>query len=241
MVKEGPFLYADKDYPTKCSKLVHSKKSRTILEDVAYFCEPTSLPLAKEKELQLRNDYDSEPVGIPSIGQNNYAPDPNEEMPDFEAAPSPKDGMPVQLMLGTSTVSHASEDDHSVSSVTPMACDTSLAQKSPESQPTKVGKVGQPNLDTLFRNSLEKRRQYHMEAMPSQVVSTPVMQERFPVTAFSHLVEIPVPQVVVTKDKEDELTDIYQDVENDVVASRQDEEVVEAKLKLMIRLWSLSI
>ncbi|KAL9227630.1 hypothetical protein vseg_003298 [Gypsophila vaccaria] len=35
MVKEGPFLHDDKDYPTRCSRLVHGKKSDTIVEDVS--------------------------------------------------------------------------------------------------------------------------------------------------------------------------------------------------------------
>ncbi|XP_056866534.1 SAC3 family protein B isoform X2 [Raphanus sativus] len=35
MVKDGLFLHADTDYKTKCSKLVHMKKSRTIVEDVS--------------------------------------------------------------------------------------------------------------------------------------------------------------------------------------------------------------
>ncbi|KAJ0249662.1 SAC3 family protein B [Hirschfeldia incana] len=35
MVKDGLFLHADSDYKTKCSKLVHMKKSRTIAEDVS--------------------------------------------------------------------------------------------------------------------------------------------------------------------------------------------------------------
>ncbi|KAF8101185.1 hypothetical protein N665_0209s0042 [Sinapis alba] len=35
MVKDDLFLHADKDYKTKCSKLVHMKKSRTIVEDVS--------------------------------------------------------------------------------------------------------------------------------------------------------------------------------------------------------------
>ena len=55
------------------------------------------------------------------------------------------------------------------------------------------------------------------------------MQERFPVTAYSHPMEILVPQVMVNKEKEYELTDILQEVENDVVASSQDEEIAEAK------------
>ncbi|XP_023641540.1 SAC3 family protein B isoform X2 [Capsella rubella] len=35
MVKDDLFLHVDKDYKTKCSKLVHMKKSRTIVEDVS--------------------------------------------------------------------------------------------------------------------------------------------------------------------------------------------------------------
>ncbi|CAA7015962.1 unnamed protein product [Microthlaspi erraticum] len=35
MVKDDLFLHADKDYKSKCSKLVHMKKSRTIVEDVS--------------------------------------------------------------------------------------------------------------------------------------------------------------------------------------------------------------
>lgn len=236
MVKEGPFLNADKDYPTKCSELVHSKKSNTIVEDVASSCQSMSLPSAKATELQLSKDYNHEPIAIASVGKNDYDPATDEEMADFEAVSSPKDGTPIQLMLGPSTVSQQSADGHWVASVSSMACDFALAQKSPESQPTKVGKVGQPNFDALFRNSLEKRRQSHMEAMPSQVVSTPVMQERFPVTEFNYPVENSVPQTVVIKDIEDEeLTDIHQEVENEVVASSQVEEVAEAKLKLILR------
>ncbi|KAJ6800285.1 SAC3 family protein B isoform X3 [Iris pallida] len=34
MVKEGPFLNSDTDFPTKCSQLVHLKKSRRIVNDV---------------------------------------------------------------------------------------------------------------------------------------------------------------------------------------------------------------
>ena len=36
MVKEGPFLNGEVDFPTKCAKLVHLKKSKRIIDDV-YF------------------------------------------------------------------------------------------------------------------------------------------------------------------------------------------------------------
>lgn len=35
MVREGPFLNSDKDFATKCSKLVHMKRSRMIVNDVS--------------------------------------------------------------------------------------------------------------------------------------------------------------------------------------------------------------
>ncbi|XP_074316030.1 SAC3 family protein B isoform X2 [Silene latifolia] len=35
MVKDGPFLHDDKDYSTRCSTLVHRKKSSTIVEDIS--------------------------------------------------------------------------------------------------------------------------------------------------------------------------------------------------------------
>ncbi|KAK9169038.1 hypothetical protein Syun_001178 [Stephania yunnanensis] len=49
MVKEGPFLNIDKDYPMKCSKLVHLKKSKRIIEDVLH-CDKLVQPVAQEKQ-----------------------------------------------------------------------------------------------------------------------------------------------------------------------------------------------
>ncbi|KAJ0234184.1 hypothetical protein HA466_0277110 [Hirschfeldia incana] len=61
MVKDDLFLHADKDYKTRCSKLVHMKKSRSIVEDVyALLTEEdvpapsplSSLPTEANKEYQ---------------------------------------------------------------------------------------------------------------------------------------------------------------------------------------------
>uniref|UniRef100_A0ACD5UJP7 Uncharacterized protein n=1 Tax=Avena sativa TaxID=4498 RepID=A0ACD5UJP7_AVESA len=43
-VKEGPFLNSESDFPSGCSELVHSKKSRRIVDDVSSgpVCAPTS-------------------------------------------------------------------------------------------------------------------------------------------------------------------------------------------------------
>lgn len=52
MVKEGPFLNSDKDYHTKCSDLVHLKKSSRIVDDVLSL-RSLSSPFKKETEVQL--------------------------------------------------------------------------------------------------------------------------------------------------------------------------------------------
>lgn len=234
MVKVGPFLNVDKDYPTKRSKLVYLKKSSTIVKDVASSCQqPISLPSTKASQAQLSEDYNSEPIAIPSISKNNCAPATDEEMPDLETVSSPKDGGPGQLMLEMSTALQHSKDGRCMNGESPMASDLSLVQKSPESQSTKVRK---PNLDALFRNSPEIRRQSHMEASPS-LQKPVVIQERFPVSEFTYPVENSVSQIVAIKDAEHEtlIDDIHQEPENDIMANTQDEEVAEAKLKLILR------
>ncbi|KAG1358611.1 putative SAC3 family protein B [Cocos nucifera] len=49
MVKEGPFLNGDVDFPTKCAKLVHLKKSKGIIDDV--YSSPTISDLSEEIEV----------------------------------------------------------------------------------------------------------------------------------------------------------------------------------------------
>lgn len=51
MVKEGPFLNSDVDFPTKCAKLVHIKKSKRIIDDV--FSGPIISDLSEETEVVL--------------------------------------------------------------------------------------------------------------------------------------------------------------------------------------------
>lgn len=49
LVKEGPFLNSDMDFPTKCAELVHLKKSNKIIDDV--YCGPTISDLSEETKI----------------------------------------------------------------------------------------------------------------------------------------------------------------------------------------------
>ncbi|XP_066398182.1 SAC3 family protein B-like isoform X2 [Miscanthus floridulus] len=47
LVKEGPFLNSESDFPSGCSQLVHSKKSQRVVDDVS--SGPVCAPISKEK------------------------------------------------------------------------------------------------------------------------------------------------------------------------------------------------
>jgi hypothetical protein len=47
LVKEGPFLNSESDFPSGCSQLVHSKKSQRVVDDVS--SGPVCVPISKEK------------------------------------------------------------------------------------------------------------------------------------------------------------------------------------------------
>uniref|UniRef100_A0A804UF07 Uncharacterized protein n=1 Tax=Zea mays TaxID=4577 RepID=A0A804UF07_MAIZE len=57
LVKEGPFLNSESDFPSGCSQLVHSKKSQRVVDDVS--SGPDCAPTSKEKTVF---PYTSQPV-----------------------------------------------------------------------------------------------------------------------------------------------------------------------------------
>uniref|UniRef100_A0A5B6ZI47 PCI domain-containing protein n=1 Tax=Davidia involucrata TaxID=16924 RepID=A0A5B6ZI47_DAVIN len=239
MVKEGPFLNGDNNYPVKCSKLVHLKKSRRIVEDVSSPCLAVSLPAEEVKEFQLGKVYEQEPTPVQFVETESSYQAVDEEMPDHEAVLSPKDTTQVKPTLKTLAVNQQSGDGHQVTSERPFSWDFSLVHNSPESQQPRIGSVGKPNYDTLFRNSLERNKHSDMDAMPSQIMSRRLDPERFPDSQIDSAMETLAPQTLLIKDLEDEQhKDLHQEIENDeVTRNYHDEEVAEAKLKLILRIW----
>ncbi|KAA8527528.1 hypothetical protein F0562_034757 [Nyssa sinensis] len=253
MVKEGPFINGDNDYPVKCSKLVHLKKSRRIVEDVSSPCLAVSLPAEEVKEFQLSKVYEQEPTPVQFVETASSSHAIDEEMPDHEAVLSPKDAKQVKPMLKTSAVNQQSGDARQVASASTLSFDFSLVHGSsvseqprigsagktnydfslvhcsPESQQPRIVSVGKPYYDTLFRNSLE--RNIHSE-------SRRVDKERFPGSQVGSAVETFAPQTVYINEEDEQHTNIHQEVKNDEVTSiYHDEAAAEAKLRLILRIW----
>ncbi|GAV63352.1 SAC3_GANP domain-containing protein [Cephalotus follicularis] len=237
MVKDGPLLNIDKDYPTKCSKLIHLKKSRTILEDVLASCQEEPMPTEATKETQLGTIYRSETKAV-SVGRESSSVVVDEEMSDFEVISSPKDSTKVQSITKTSIVDQRSKDVHSVAGASAPQLAFSFAHTSPTSPAANVGMLEKPNNFALSR-IVPQRESFGMEDRPLQIVAGRQMQKKSPSGRYDHTAENSVPQsVVIANLEEAKPPNIRDENDNDEIMEHyHDEKVANAALKLIIRLW----
>ncbi|XWS13970.1 hypothetical protein CRYUN_Cryun36dG0084000 [Craigia yunnanensis] len=291
MVKEGSFLNAENDYPTKCSRLVHRKRSRTIAGDVAVPCEVTSLPVGATNESQLGKVYKQSANALPSPRRASSIVAVDEEMPDSKVVPPPKDGVQLHSVTERSIGVQQLQDGHLKSS---KPFNFSLARNSPRSVPAKVAVLEKANNDTLFTILPVRTITSGIEQMPLQIMSQASPLEGLPSGAFDHALENPIPQSMaidnvkslpvrspsgkydyITKNSvpqtmsisgltslSERPSDKYEletlvpqgmgvnylgdnppyshlEIENqEIVVNSQHKELAEAKLKLILRLWS---
>lgn len=241
MVKEGPFLNSDKDYPTKCSKLAHLKKSRRIVEDVSPTCKVASVPAEATKEILLPKIYKHDTKAVPSAFQDGKSsvPEIDEEMPEFKVISSPKVGTQVQPKIEKSLVTQRKQDDHRVAGAHISIWSFPSVHNSPEPQPCKLRIVEKPNHDARFRASPEMGMLSDMEDRPLQIASRTALQERSPSGKYGHIMDNSTPQRPVLNNSKDEEPPVsHQENEDKVVENYKDEEVALAKLKLIVRFGS---
>lgn len=246
MVKEGPFLNSDKDYPTKCSKLVLSKRSATIVEDMSASSQATSLPAEATKAIQLDKIYQPDKKAIPSVGREISVTVVEEEMPDSVAISSPKNSTALEAFVETSMVDQQCQDDHRTIGASIFPWVFSVAHSSPISPPAKVVTEEKQNGDTLFRISPEKKMSFGMGGSPMQLVpKTSALQERSPSSRrYDYSVENSLPESVgINNFQHEEPQDTHREKGNNEVQNENDEvmenylkeEVALAKQKLILR------
>jgi hypothetical protein len=223
MMKEGPFFNRDKDYPTKCSVLVHLKKSRRIMEDVS--------PLTP-----------AEAVSIPSVESESYINTSNEEMADREAFSSAINRPQQQPIVISPTVGKQSENDYQAAgaSTSPQGF---LSHCSPKPQLDKVGIVWKPNYDDPSRKTLERNNvHFQMEEMPLplQIMSKTTLQERPSDGIYDYPVEKSAsPRVLINSLEDAGPSDTREENKiSEVMSHDHDKEAAEAKLKLILRFSS---
>lgn len=258
MVKEGQFLNSDSNYPTKCSKLVHMKRSKTMVEDILASTQAISLPTEAKKEIQLDMIYKHDRTAIPSVGRKISVHVVDEEMPDSAAISSPKKGRPVPPLIETSMVDRRNQDDHKVTTACTLPWSFSVAHTSPKHQPAKVVSEEKQGDDALFRMSPENKTAFVADVFPIQTVPRTSQQDRSPsFRRYDYSVDNPSPQIVAINNLEDQEPSVtHREKENDdvmisendeamenekdeVMASYLEEEVALAKLKLILRFDNL--
>jgi len=86
MVKEGPFLNSDTDFPTKCSQLVHQKRSAKVVFDVFYSGQVPIMDGTWQAMKVLDVPVDDKSNRDTQSKESTLASivPPEEEMPDYE-------------------------------------------------------------------------------------------------------------------------------------------------------------
>ncbi|KAL9407932.1 hypothetical protein AB3S75_046464 [Citrus x aurantiifolia] len=243
MVKEGPFLNSDKDYPTKCSKLVLLKRSGRMVEDISASSQVTP-PAEPTKAMHLDNKYKSDIEAIPSVERKICVPVVEDEMPDSVAISSPKNSIAFRPMIEASMVDQQCQDDHQRTGASVFPWVFSAPHSSPISRPAKFLTEEKQNGDVLFGISPEKKMFSDMEGSPTQLVArTEALQDRSPSSKrYDYSVGSLLQQGAAIKSVQyEEPQDTHQEVENNKVVQDENNEVMKnyasAKLKLILRLW----
>ncbi|KNA09027.1 hypothetical protein SOVF_157390 [Spinacia oleracea] len=289
MVKEGPFLNVEKDYPTRCSTLVHRKKSDTIKEDVLSSRQVILLPSEPRKELRSNKNLKDKHVVVQPIKTISPLVSDDGQM-DVEAVSSPIRNMQDQPDLETSRSMRnqvdlgKSRDDQPFTGANGMVSvgsprdnidafssfrtynmlnqpspvsprygsliadvDQSIFKGSPQTSPIRhflpAAKSSnfvwkrQDNFEEPVKSSPEIVVHSEVESIHPEVVSANVGKVLEPASeAESSVVSLLQDDVPMKEMPREELYDVQQKVD-DILVDNYDEEVAEAKLRLLLRLW----
>ncbi|KAL8047802.1 hypothetical protein ABFX02_07G023600 [Erythranthe guttata] len=245
MVKDNAFINVDKDFPVKRSKLVNGKRSRVIASDVS-LPSLTELYSAEEvKEFQLRKNPEPIPVPLQPVVPVNTTQFHDQKMHDFGTILSPKspkspkgnmhgpmDKTAISLLMSDKKmVGHEAE----VTPASPLVLD--FSNSASEYQRSRVESAQKPKFEPVFRNSFGRSIKHDVEAT-APITPESAEENRLHVVPLNSVVHTPIPQPMFTEDLEDEEeTGIMEEDNSDEVAtSYYNKEVVEAKLKLILRL-----
>ncbi|XP_008795089.2 SAC3 family protein B isoform X1 [Phoenix dactylifera] len=212
MVKEGPFLNGDVDFPTKCAKLVHLKKSKRIVDDV--YSGPTTSDLSEETEV-VSDVPDSILQRTESSKTEDWINTGNEEVHDYK---SDYDLRAVarteQLLEGPLPATAIKENDAKMTEVFPPVASYSTEDDSLNNEDEQM-------------TELDGGTSMGQGILPQMEIT--IVQAAVPGFSNSKLiVENTAPQTEVGRSLENEASKI-------IVCQKN--EVASEKLKLIIRKW----
>ncbi|WOH12921.1 hypothetical protein DCAR_0832430 [Daucus carota subsp. sativus] len=236
MVKEGPFLNNNDSGTSKCSKLVHQKKSKTMFEDVLSpsLMEPVSLEAVKKISLEKIYEKSNAP------DQSNLAQDPPviEEEMDSEPVSMPTKDVPIKPIFKAAEINQQNVHDHQPAALNPVPGNISTPHVF-RSMDDRVNDAVTDSFKFEFRSSFGKNKNSETKTMPQDIVPIVVDQEKLLVPEIDLTIDNIVPSPLHVEDSNDvESISTFEDLENNEGGrSYQDEEIAQAKLILMFRKW----
>lgn len=231
MVKEGSFLNVDNEYPTKCSKLVHKKRSGRIIEDVSPSIHTESLHGEIMQEIQMRKAYKYEPQIVSAAEKDGSVQKPDEEIPESEAIFSPKNSKAGKAFKEMPVVQD-SRKNHDIASTHPSPLSFPFPNIIPEPQHTRIDSLKSTNSDLIVEGSPRRNSYSNVVGRPLEIIPKTVPPERSLASSFS------LPPPMAQNVSEDESQFVRQKHEDEIHEDREschDEEIAEAKIKLFLR------
>lgn len=182
-MKDGPFLNNDKDFPTKCSKLVDRKRSGSIVEDILASNQAISLPTRATKPIQPGQIHKHH--AKTTVKRKTSICLDAETMPHTAVSSQQNMITPEQPQSETSMVYQPSNNGaHKVPNPFISPLFFSVPHSSPKSQPAKLVMEEKENSDTLFRMTPEKKlpevvvEEKGNKVTPEIKIGTVVMEEK---------------------------------------------------------------
>lgn len=245
MVKENAFVNVDNDFPVKRSELVERKRSTMIVADVLYPSLTESYADDKEKEFHLKKDAEPRPMPPQAIVPISTPQVHDEEMNDSVTSLSPKST--IQRPTHKASIFPTTPDNRTVSVEVQKAPSGPLVPDffNSVSEHPQIGieSAKKSMFESAFRNSFSRLRKHDLEATAAVTQETAVTQttaeeREDPVMPLDSVVYTLSPQPTLIEDLGDEeLAEIVEeDIPDEVTTSNYDKEVMEAKLKLILRL-----
>lgn len=247
MVKENAFLNVENDFPVKRSKLVEMKRSRMIVADVMFPSFTESHSDNKVMELKPKKDPHPRPT-LPPILAVSTPKLHDAEMHDFVVSHlSPKGNIlkPINKAPVSPNTLHKRTIELDMAPISPTSADpmvSDFSKSSPKPHDSVAESAKSFKYEPAFRNSFGRSMKHDMEATsaitPQTVVSEVNAEEdRFPVTPRDSVVHSPVQKPTSSEETEDEelIEVVEEDTTDEASTSNYDLEVLEAKLRLMLR------
>ncbi|XP_042037329.1 SAC3 family protein B-like isoform X1 [Salvia splendens] len=242
MVKENAFFNVESDFPVKRSKLVERKRSRMIVTDVMF---PPQTESAEVIKFKLKKDPHPRPA-LPTVAVST--PQLHDgEMHDIVTSLSPKINMQKQTHKASSSpfTPDKRTTPHEVQEASAgLLVVSDFSKSSPKPHASAVESENKFKYEPAFRISFGRSMKPDLEATPAVTLQTAITEvtaevDTGPVASHGSVVSTPTEEPVFSEDIEDEeLTEVVdEDTTDEATTSNYDLEVLEARLRLMLRIW----